>query len=237
MSRHYSKYALNSYNHTPYFEAHIPAGYPVNLTLMHARAFRRLPPTLMLLAMKSREWAAANGQLLDGIDKWYDSMGHELDPDTGHRLTDKEIDAEWTPDLAVDTLIVRDIPVPNGGFPDPKKWKPPAPTGATTTPTKQQLLDDVAAQGLAATEAYYGLDLKVVIEEEPDDSTFDEAQKHFEKRSAKVLGSSYFAGRGEELKILQHYLKTASIYSDLWGHAEVIFRRAEEYEEVKNSQD
>jgi hypothetical protein len=50
MSAHFSKFGLNTYNATPYFRAHVPAGYPLGDVLVKGRAFRRLPPRLRELS-------------------------------------------------------------------------------------------------------------------------------------------------------------------------------------------
>jgi len=97
MSAHYSKCGLNTYYATPYFQAHIPADYPLSLVLQKSRAFRRLPPRLRELSELAKKWARRHYPPTIGVDdkQWYDDDGYELNPNTGQRLTDKEIDAEW----------------------------------------------------------------------------------------------------------------------------------------------
>ena len=237
MSAHYSKYALNTYNWTPYFQAFVPAGYPVDAVLRKSRAFRRLPPNLRSLAEHAKEWAEANNPPASQIDNWYDPQGNELDPDTGRRLTDAEIDAQWEDDPDIINLAVGDIPLPVGGFPDPATWKPPTILAAPplSAPDKLQILDDVAARGVAATEALYGISLSVTKPSEPAGLSYDEAKRQFSSRASKVLGSSYFNNRAEERRMVQHALRSADTHDDLWGQPERVFDRAEEYEMAKDS--
>lgn len=125
MSIHFSKFGLNTYQGTPYFRAYIPNDYPTSLVLQKSRSFRRLPPNLRELAEKSKEWFVRSGRELPvGIEEWYDDEGNELDPSDGHVLTDEEIDAQWPDDEALSKMKVKDIPVPDGGFHDPKSWEP-----------------------------------------------------------------------------------------------------------------
>src|SRR5437762_5231118 len=97
MSAHFSKWSLNTYSWTPYFEAHIPANYPVSLVMQKCRAHRRLPPRLRELSALAKQWAQRvhPPNKNEGMDQWYDDEGRELNPYTGKRLTDKEIDADW----------------------------------------------------------------------------------------------------------------------------------------------
>lgn len=131
MSAYYSKFSLNSYAGTPYFQAHVPEGFPVYLLLQKARAFRRLPPNLKTLARNSRRWAELHDAVPGSIAEWYDAQGYELDPNDGHRLTDAEIDAQWEPDPGLDAVMVTDIPMPPRGFAAPDEWElPEAPVEA-----------------------------------------------------------------------------------------------------------
>ncbi len=92
MSTHYSKFALNTYAMTPYFQSQLPDGYPINLVLQKSRAFRRLPPNLRKLAALAKKWAIRTYPdtpmgMID-IKGWYDEEGYELNPATGKRMTD-----------------------------------------------------------------------------------------------------------------------------------------------------
>src|SRR5207237_151843 len=107
-----------------------------------------------------------------GIALWYDVDGNELDPNTGIPLTDAEIDAQWGrgPDPSLLSFVVKDIPVPAGGFPDPDTWEEPEkeePAGTFVwgrswddpddVPTREQLLSYVASHGAERTAAAYAL--------------------------------------------------------------------------------
>jgi len=164
MSAHYSKFVLNTYAGTPYFQAHIPAGYPIYLVLQKSRAFRRLPRNIKQLAELAKRWALLHEPEDAGprdIDRWYDDKGNELDPDTGRRLTDAEIDSGWNPDPSLASLTVRDIPIPPGGFADPDVWEPEEPEpekpDPEDIPTREQLLRDIATRGRKDTAAAYGI--------------------------------------------------------------------------------
>ena len=96
MSAHFSKFSLNTYPGTPYFQAHIPTGYPLSLVLQKCRAFRRLPPNLRSLAALAKRWAIRNYPYPAGaphIEEYYDDEGYELKLGTTERMTDEEIDA------------------------------------------------------------------------------------------------------------------------------------------------
>jgi hypothetical protein len=156
MSAHYDKCGLNTYRAGPYFQAHIPPDYPLGKVMMKCRAFRRLPPRLRELSELSKRWTQRvyPPSPFEGIEKWYDEEGYELNPSTGERLTDEEIDAEWDryhPNLGLDDFTVEDIPLPDGGFADPDTWEEPlAPTEPNLddeTITKEQLLKDIRGYG------------------------------------------------------------------------------------------
>lgn len=231
MSAYYSKFALNTYAWTPYFQAAVPADYPLPAVLQAAHAFRRLPPNLRELAAESKKWALANGFDPAEIDRWYDAQGYELDPETGRRLTDREVDAQW-PDPP-SPAPGPDLPASAAGFMDPTTWQPPADTGAADPPSDEQILEDVASHGIARTEAEYGISLPAPAAADPPDLTFDEAHARFVARTEAVLKSDYFAGRGAERAALDNALLAADLFDDLWGPAEQAFVRAEEYETVK----
>jgi hypothetical protein len=159
MSQHYSKWNLNV-GDSPYLESQLPQNYPLGPVLQACRAFRRLPPNLKRLAKLSNLWLKTHRpDCLAGIDRWYDSMGYELDPDGGRRLTDDEIDAQWgnpSPSL----LARKDIPVPKGGFADPNTWKesPLEPVNVEEDgPTEARLRSDIASHGRKRTAATYGM--------------------------------------------------------------------------------
>ena len=127
MSAHYSKFALNSYCNTPYFEANAPKDYPIFITLQKCRAFRRLPTNLKELATLSRRWSKRKYPGFKEIEEWYDDEGYELNPSTQKRLTDEEIDKQWHDSEELDKFEVKDIPKPKGGFADPDTWEEPPP--------------------------------------------------------------------------------------------------------------
>jgi hypothetical protein len=172
MSIYYSKHLLNSYWSTPYFQAHIPADYPVGITLQKCRAFRHLPPNLKQLATLARQWSLRVNGEVDGIDRWYDEDGYELNPDTGKRLSDKEIDAQWD-GLDYPDFMVVDIPVPPGGFADPDTWEPEAEEEDVDTVdrsgmTEAQLLGDITSRGREATAREYGVPVDWLSDIESD---------------------------------------------------------------------
>ena len=125
MSVHFSRFALNTYSGTPYFRAHVSEDYPLSLVLQKSRAFRRLPENLRELSEKAKAWAAKHDAALPGVEDYYDDDGNELDPSSGHPLTDEEIDEQWSEDESLTKFEVKDIPVPDGGFPDPDTWELP----------------------------------------------------------------------------------------------------------------
>jgi len=150
MSAHYSKFDLNTYYGSDYFQAHVPADYPLHEVLEKSRAFRRLPPRLRELSALAKKWDHRVHPITnDEQDQWYDDEGYELNPDTGKRLTDDEIDDEWErwdiPDIEIE-----DIPLPAGGFADPDTWepaKPPPDLGDREGLTEDQILSDIATRG------------------------------------------------------------------------------------------
>lgn len=232
MSAHFSKFSLNTYPGTPYFAALVPADYPLSRVLRKLHAFRRLPPNLKQLAVNSKRWAVANRIDAAGIDEWYDAQGYELDPVTGKRLTDAEIDAQWEPDPDLAAFTPTDVPVPDGGFPEPTTWQPSPEPSASPAPARDQVLRDVAARGIAYTSSHYGIDLPE-LPPEPTGGPFDAARDQFAKRVTAVLGSDYFDSRPEELRALQRALPAVDTHDDLHGTAEAVFDRVEEYELVK----
>lgn len=161
MSAHFSKFLLNTYCGTPYFRAHVPEGYPTSRVLQKCRAFRRLPPNLRHLSALAKQWAERNHAVDEDMRNWYDAAGNELDPSSGKPLTDEEIDAQWRPDPGLSELKVEDIPVPEGGFPDPGTWRPKEVTDAdedtSDGPTEAQILSDIAGHGRTRTAQEYGV--------------------------------------------------------------------------------
>lgn len=168
MTIHYSRYNLNTYRNTPYFNACVPDDYPITDVMMKCRAFRRLPPALRELSALAKEWfhlhTPPGSYLEQEIKRWYDDDGNELNPDTGMALTDEEIDEQWgkmAPEI--EAVEVEDIPYPDGGFPDPETWELPEPEEDATTdderPTKADLLRDIKSHGREYTAKYYGIPL------------------------------------------------------------------------------
>lgn len=163
MSAHFSKFSLNTYLGTPYFQAHLPEGYPISAILMKSKAFRWLPPDLHQLAILSKQWDKKNGRGGGVIGQYYDEDGNELNPDTGAKLTDMEIEAQWLPDPALASVPFTDIPVPAGGFPDPLTWTPP-PIEVTPDkdepPSEEQLRSDIASHGYERVSKEYGIPIE-----------------------------------------------------------------------------
>ena len=161
MSIYFSNFGLNTYGNMPYFLAQIPDGYPLSLVLQKCRAFRRLPKHLQELSRLSKEWTQKHyPERMAEIEPWYDEDGYELNPDTGKRLTDEEIDAQWQPNADLDELVVKDIPIPEGGFADPSTWEPAkqkAEGDRPEQPTKEQLLHDIASHGRKRVARAYGI--------------------------------------------------------------------------------
>jgi hypothetical protein len=135
--------------------------------LQKCRAFRRLPPNLRKLSELTKKWVVRRHPRTDdpnwggGINEWYDDEGYELNPSTGERLTDKEIDDEWVrwTDKELDKFKVEDIPVPADGFADPDTWEEPEPEEEEEYegPDESKLLSDIASHGRKYTARYYGI--------------------------------------------------------------------------------
>ena len=169
MSLHYSKFALNSYAWTPYFQAVVPPDFPTAAVLRASKMFRDLPPRLREVAVNSKKWAVRHGYDTSGIDRWYDSDGYELDPDTGARLTDAQVETQWEPDPDDDIYVEFDLPegLP---VPDPDSWEPPPPApDVPEAPDFDQLLLDVATHGVARVQEEYGITLEPGTSAELDD--------------------------------------------------------------------
>jgi hypothetical protein len=164
MSDHFSKFGLNTYNATPYFRAHVPAGYPLGDVLVKGRAFRRLPPRLRELSGLAKQWAHRFYSPADiaYAGRWYDPEGYELDPDTGRRLTDAEIDADWDRlGFARAAAPLPDVPTPPGGFADPATWEepppPPDPDRDDSGITLAKLVEDIGSHGREYVAKEYGV--------------------------------------------------------------------------------
>lgn len=162
MSAHYSKFYLNVHRTSPYFHAHLPPDYPLDKVIMACRAYRRLPPNLRELSelsakWKQRVWGTSTDE--NTVDGWYDEDGSELNPSTGKKLTDKEIDAEWERLGPID-IDIEDIPIPEGGFANPDTWEP-EPEGVglcdRSELTEEGIVNDVASLGLERTAREYGI--------------------------------------------------------------------------------
>lgn len=165
MSAHYSRFGLNTFCGTPYFRACIPSGYPTNQVLQKCRAFRRLPKNLKELAAHAKRWAERNQpEVVKEMERWYDSAGNELNPSTGQKLTNEEIDSDWNPAWDDPKFVIKDIPVPDGGFPDPNTWQPVQSDEDKLddidqdAPTKESIKRDIASHGLEYTSRYYGVE-------------------------------------------------------------------------------
>ena len=155
MSAHFSKFLLNSFAATAYFQAHCPSAYPVSRVLIESRAFRNLPPRLRELARLSKAWLrrqAGAEVFLEEASQWYDAEGDELDPDTGRRLSVPEILAEWGEESDTLPPVSADIPLPPGGFADPLVWelapvKDVPELVARAALAVAQILSDIASRG------------------------------------------------------------------------------------------
>lgn len=236
MSVHFSKFALNTYSMFPYFLDQIPDGYPLSLVLQKCRAFRKLPPHVRELAALAKQWAIRkypeNPAGINAIELWYDNAGNELDRDTGHRLTNQEIDAEWQPDPSLASFTVTDIPIPAGGFADPATWGvPPAPPETKDRPTKARLMSDISSRGRQAVADTYGLPESQLpyTGSSRDETDYETAKADFASRLDDVLASKYFSARPNKLQVLMSALDNVDIYDDLSGQALDVFERAEAY--------
>lgn len=160
MSLYYSKFDLNTYAAFPYFRSQLPEGYPLGIVLTNARAFRRLPPNLRKLAALAKRWAIrVHGHTPGDIDRYYDKEGYELNPNTGQRLSDADIDAMWG-NKPGDRKAIVDIPVPDGGFDDPDTWNEPEDEPEEDDPeriTEKDLLRDIKSHGRKHVLRYYNL--------------------------------------------------------------------------------
>src|SRR5262245_53525282 len=160
MSIYYDKFGLNTYWNTPYFRAHIPADYPINGVLLRSRAFRRLPPRLRELSGLAKQWRTRKWGGIPNVEEWYDDEGYELNPVTGVRLTDEEIDEQWERwgDCGLGDFKVEDIPLPPGGFADPDTWEPePEPEEPEEIEIhEEQVLADIKSRGQARAIEEYG---------------------------------------------------------------------------------
>lgn len=164
MSIYYSSYLLNTYWSTDYFKAHAPKDYPIRLVAQGCRAFRRLPPNVKELAGLAKKWSIRKGEPQGEIEFWYDDEGYEMNPDTGKRLTDKEIDAQWADkeDPNLKKLKTKDIPRPKGGFPDPDTWEPEPIEEELSEydgPDRKSLLKDIKGYGQEYVAKDYGIAL------------------------------------------------------------------------------
>ncbi len=191
MSVYFSRFGLNSHYATPYFQAHCPKDYPVSRVLQAHRSFRRLPPNLRRLTGLAKKWASrvyGDPNPVNNVDSWYDADGYELDPATGRRLTDAEIDAQWPDPPDEVGLAAGDIPVPEGGFPDPDTWEEPPPPPDDDEGdddlgglTEGQLLDMIDSHGREAVAHEYGLN----------------AEEAAAARSDRALARAILAKRGK----------------------------------------
>ena len=163
--RHYSKYKLNTYSTTPYFEAHVPEDYPLSDVMLASRRFHDLPPRLRELSALAKRWAVRNYPYpagIQGIEEYYDDQGYELDTRTGERMSDAVLNEEWGKVLDKVKRNVVDIPLPPGGFADPDTWdRPPEPEeedpDADQGITEKQLLEDIRLNGRERVVKEHGI--------------------------------------------------------------------------------
>lgn len=163
MSAHFSRYNLNTYCHSPYFRACLPAGYPTGAAMIAARRHRALPPNLRELSSlaKRYELRAHGEDAYKFMGDAYDDDGYELAIGTSRRLTRKEINDEWDALLTEDVDPPPDVPVPEGGFPDPDAWEPPAPEPDgpdPDAPTEADLIRDIQGYGRDRVASEYDID-------------------------------------------------------------------------------
>lgn len=170
---HYSKYLLNTFSSSPYFLAHVPEDYPTGTTLIASRAYQRLPPRFKELADLSKQWTKIHrpdAAIFLNMELYYDDEGYELNPETGKRLTDAEIDAEWDAQgINLDGFVVEDIPLPSSGFADPATWEEPKPPEDEVDyegPDREQVLLDIRSRGREYTSKYYGVDASEMDDDE-----------------------------------------------------------------------
>ena len=165
MSAHFSKWLLNTYSATPFFQAHVPAEYPLSLVMIKSRTFHGLPRRVQELAGLAKAWTCRHSPHpagIEGIEQWYDAEGFELEPDSGRRLTQEEVAAEWAVlGYGPTEPVEADIPIPSGGFADPLEWLPPPedePELVDRTDLKEdQILRDIASRGRDWTAGAYGV--------------------------------------------------------------------------------
>ena len=166
VSAHFSKYLLNSFAATAYFEAHCPPDYPVSRVLIASRAFRNLSPRLRELALLSNVWLQrqpGGADVMEEMSRWYDAEGYELDPGSGRRLSIPVILADWGEvGNTLPSAVSEDIPLPLGGFADPLVWEPPPVADDPELVDRtgfmvERLLSDIASRGRRRTAEEYGV--------------------------------------------------------------------------------
>jgi hypothetical protein len=166
MSGHYSKFNLNTYLGTPYFQAHCPKDYPVDRVLLACRIYHNLPENLQKLASLSKHWEMRHRDQdsIAEIDKWYDDEGYELNPSTGERMTEDAIEESWAgcynPPPDEGQYRTMDITIPPEGFADPNTWEPEEKEPDLVDRedlTEAQILSDIASRGFKATAKEYGV--------------------------------------------------------------------------------
>lgn len=227
MSAYYSKFLLNTYAMTPYFQAHMPESYQLYKVLRKSRTFHNLPPKLRELSALAKQWAIRHyGPPAGAIDieMWYDAEGFEINPDTGIRLTADEIASEWKPEPELDDFVVVDLEEPAGGFADPTTWKEKVeePEDEDYHPSPAQVLSDLESHGSKAVATTYGL---------PE----AEADEDFVRRADAVLASDYLTNYPAQRKLLIEAVSGADIYDDLGGIAKEVFDRVEVYQRLVGS--
>ncbi len=232
MSQHFSKFSLNTWSGTPFFQAQLPKNYPLSRVLQSSRAFRRLPPNLRRLAELSKEWAELHDFPGGGVEEWYDDAGYELDPDTGRRLTDAEVDREWDTLGILASRSVPDVPAP---YLHPENWTPVANADPRELPTPDQLLADIASRGRKATAEYWnvspdqlpGYSPDTVPEREGED--WQAATERFQRRASRVMSSPWMRDNPTDRKLVSEALRYADLKWDLAGDAEAAFDLAEDH--------
>lgn len=161
MSIYYSKFGLNTYWGAKFWTENLPEGYSLSLVMQKCQSFNNLPKNLKKLATLTKQWCAKNAPMyLDLMSEAYDDEGYELNLQTGERLTPEEIAREWEPhNPDIDDFEVVDIPVPEGGFPDPDTWTPaPEPEEEEDQDdivTGKRLLAEIGSHGREYTARYY----------------------------------------------------------------------------------
>ena len=233
---YYSKYSLNTYYSTPYFESHIQQGYPLHDVLQTCGKFLALPPNLRRLSEASRKWAEnvpveeeLGATVPPGIENYYDNSGHEIDPETGDILTDSQINELWGANR-IRLSRVEDIRA--GKLSDPLTWRliTQGFEASAPRPSPHQLMLDIASHGRDRVMKDYGLTASQLplTGGVVDGLDIQQTKAAFKKRTDQVMRSKYFKDRPKDLSLLKQWMKNVDIMDDLAGGGLQLFLTAEE---------